>query len=124
MTAPRIRSKLFGIPEGATYVRSYTYRCCTGERPRHWKQYPLDVWVGYRFVSSKPTRNPAVKIRTYEMYYLRQYDYPICVAVDEGGVYTGDMDGWPHHHGVKAHPCEAIPISLMLERMGLVVVDE
>ena len=118
MTYRRISSNFFGIPKGATYVRSYMHRCCSGERPVHRKQYPHDVWVGYRLVSSSPTSDDKVKIYIYEIFYLRQYDYPICIPVDKGGCYSGDMDGWPHKHGWKSHPCEAIPVSLMLERMG------
>jgi hypothetical protein len=115
----RITSKLFCIPEGATYVRVHTYGCVTGDKIRYNKQHKHDVFVGYSLKDKTETEFPNIFVYTYEIYDLRQYDYPICIPVDAGGCYDGDMSEYPNN-GWKHFPCEAIPVKTMLERMGRV----
>ncbi|MFA5715164.1 MAG: hypothetical protein WC998_05465 [Candidatus Paceibacterota bacterium] len=115
-----IKSKFYELPKGATYVRVREERYYNGTRPKKYIGRKHDVFVGYTLMLQSVGKQTGEEIREYEIYHLRQWDFPICKPIDSGGCYTGDISGfttgvWNEH----CHPYEAITVDEMFKRMGI-----
>jgi hypothetical protein len=114
-----IKSEFYELPKGATYVRVSEEKTYGGRKPTGDSiARDKDVFVGFT-LKTQSVNQWGEKVRDYEIYHLRHWDYPICKPVDEGGCYTGDISGFTT--GIwkpRCHPYEAITVDEMFKRMG------
>jgi len=114
-----IKARLLELPEGATYVRARGDTTC-GVQPKgvSWC-HVHDVFVGY-ILKSRRFDKYCKDVREYEIYHLRQWDFPICIPIDKGGCYTGDISGFTTgYFPIGCHPIEAITVDEMFKRMEI-----